>query len=241
MAPVRLAEVRSVNDWAIAGHYYPHRTGRRDMSTAGIINRNKPSIPTGARAAATLTGGSGSFTATMAGRYHGALPAVPAGKASAATTTSMRTQSGDSAGDAAYRKYVGRSTGSGQCVALVCASNPAIGSTAQWVRGDPVQGQCQLAARYPHRNLRPFGALHKRIGWQQPRRDLSRTDLTGRTGARPVGRQPRRGADNTMEHAWRRCCQHRQRVPRRQVSPDGECIMLASSTAIAWAARSHGG
>ena len=69
----------------------------------------------------------------------------------------MRTQSVGSAGDAAYRKYIGRSTGSGQCVALVCASNPAIGSTAQWVRGDPVRGNTSLQPGTPIATFGPSG------------------------------------------------------------------------------------
>ncbi len=36
--------------------------------------------------------------------------------------------------------YVGRSAGSGQCVALVRAANPGLGPTAHWVRGAAVKG-----------------------------------------------------------------------------------------------------
>src|SRR4051794_31784081 len=37
-------------------------------------------------------------------------------------------------------KFVGRSTGSGQCVALAKAVQPALGSTAHWRGGEKVQG-----------------------------------------------------------------------------------------------------
>ena len=41
---------------------------------------------------------------------------------------------------ARLQSYVGRSAGSGQCVALVRAANPGLGPTAHWVRGAVVKG-----------------------------------------------------------------------------------------------------
>ncbi len=45
-----------------------------------------------------------------------------------------------------YKQYVGRSSGSGQCVALVQAALPGTGSTHGWACGDPVRGNVGLAA-----------------------------------------------------------------------------------------------
>lgn len=43
-----------------------------------------------------------------------------------------------------FAQYLGRSTGSGQCVALVQAANPGIGLTRTWKCGPPVQGNTDL-------------------------------------------------------------------------------------------------
>ncbi|WP_052401533.1 BPSL0067 family protein [Muricoccus aerilatus] len=43
-----------------------------------------------------------------------------------------------------YGKYIGRSTGSGQCVALVQAAKPEVGKTAGWTRGEAVRGNTSL-------------------------------------------------------------------------------------------------
>ncbi len=40
--------------------------------------------------------------------------------------------------------FVGRSVGSGQCVALAHAVQPSLGSTATWTAGAPVQGNAAL-------------------------------------------------------------------------------------------------
>jgi hypothetical protein len=50
---------------------------------------------------------------------------------------------------AAYGHYIGRPVGSGQCVALVHAVSPALGSTARWARGEPVQGNTSLQPGTP--------------------------------------------------------------------------------------------
>ncbi len=43
-----------------------------------------------------------------------------------------------------YSRYIGRSTGSGQCVALVQAASPGLGNTRTWACGDPVRGNAAL-------------------------------------------------------------------------------------------------
>ena len=43
-----------------------------------------------------------------------------------------------------FAQYLGRSTGSGQCVALVQAASPGIGPTRTWRCGPPVQGNTDL-------------------------------------------------------------------------------------------------
>ena len=43
-----------------------------------------------------------------------------------------------------FAQYLGRSTGSGQCVALVQAANPGIGPTRNWKCGSPVRGNTDL-------------------------------------------------------------------------------------------------
>ena len=45
--------------------------------------------------------------------------------------------------------FIGRSTGSGQCVALVRAAHPALGPTASWQRGAPVQGNLSIPPGTP--------------------------------------------------------------------------------------------
>ena len=45
----------------------------------------------------------------------------------------------------AYSQYLGQPVGSGQCVALVQAADPAVGNTSTWVQGDSVQGNTSLA------------------------------------------------------------------------------------------------
>ena len=43
-----------------------------------------------------------------------------------------------------YERYVGRSAGSGQCVALVQAAHPDVGLTRTWAPGAPVRGDTGL-------------------------------------------------------------------------------------------------
>jgi len=43
-----------------------------------------------------------------------------------------------------FAQYIGRSTGSGQCVALVQAASPGIGPTRNWKCGPPVRGSTDL-------------------------------------------------------------------------------------------------
>jgi hypothetical protein len=72
---------------------------------------------------------------------------VPAG-GGAGAVQGKGTTGGSGAGGgivaAAYRHYIGRVAGSGQCVALVYAATPGIGSTTCWACGEPVQGNTSL-------------------------------------------------------------------------------------------------
>ena len=43
-----------------------------------------------------------------------------------------------------FARYLGRSAGSGQCVALVQAASPGIGPTRNWRCGPPVRGNTDL-------------------------------------------------------------------------------------------------
>ena len=52
--------------------------------------------------------------------------------------------SGDNAVPASFGHFIGRSAGTGQCVALIYAVSPGIGSTACWGCGEPVQGNTSL-------------------------------------------------------------------------------------------------
>jgi len=61
-----------------------------------------------------------------------------------ATKATAQTKSGAAFIASDYAQYVGRSVGSGQCVALVQAANPSIGSTRNWQCGVPVQGNSDL-------------------------------------------------------------------------------------------------
>ncbi|MDT7950387.1 MAG: BPSL0067 family protein [Acetobacteraceae bacterium] len=45
--------------------------------------------------------------------------------------------------------FIGRSVGSGQCVALVKAANPSLGPASSWTAGEPVQGNRALAPGTP--------------------------------------------------------------------------------------------
>ena len=69
------------------------------------------------------------------------LSANPDGSAAKSVTQAM---SGAGFIAADYAQYVGRSVGSGQCVALVQATNPSIGPTRNWQCGAPVQGNTDL-------------------------------------------------------------------------------------------------
>jgi hypothetical protein len=115
------------------------------VNIAKSIHGNPHHLPPRAGAAVTSTRGAESFAAMMASRQDGVPPAGFAGKHSPTATTFTHGQSVSSASAAGtYAKFIGRSTGSGQCVALVRATNPAIGSTGCWVRGDAVRGNVNL-------------------------------------------------------------------------------------------------
>lgn len=60
-------------------------------------------------------------------------------------------------GAAPLAGMVGRSVGSGQCVALVQASQPAVGRTAGWSAGAAVQGNAALPPGTPIATFSPAG------------------------------------------------------------------------------------
>jgi hypothetical protein len=115
------------------------------VNIAEFIHRNPHHVPARAGTPVTSTRGAELFTAMMANRQLGVPPTQSAGKDSPAATTFTHSQSVRSTSAAGtYGNFIGRSTGSGQCVALVRATNPAIGSTGGWVRGEPVRGNVSL-------------------------------------------------------------------------------------------------
>jgi hypothetical protein len=135
----------SVNIWAMAQCYCVSSDGGVVVNIAEFIRRNLHHAPAHAGTPAPSTRGTESFAQMMLNRQVGVRPTQSAGKDSSAVTTATHGQAASCASEAAtYGHFIGRSTGSGQCVALVRASNPAIGSTAHWVRGDPVRGNASL-------------------------------------------------------------------------------------------------
>lgn len=66
-----------------------------------------------------------------------------------AAAAGARTGAADGAGDgfvaSGYERFIGRSAGSGQCVALVQAAQPDLGLTRGWAAGAPVRGDTGLA------------------------------------------------------------------------------------------------
>jgi hypothetical protein len=115
------------------------------VNIAKFIFRNPHNAPARAGAPVTSTRGAESFAAMMANRHDGVPPTKAEGQASPAAPGSPHGHSvSDASAAGAYGKFIGRSTGSGQCVALVHATNPAIGLTGGWGRGEPVRGNASL-------------------------------------------------------------------------------------------------
>ena len=71
-------------------------------------------------------------------------PRLSATSDGSAAKSVAQTTSGAGFIAADYARYIGRSVGSGQCVALVQATNPGIGPTRSWQCGAPVQGNTDL-------------------------------------------------------------------------------------------------
>ena len=71
-------------------------------------------------------------------------PRLSADPEASAAKAMAQAKSGASFIAADYARYIGRSVGSGQCVALVQAANPSIGPTRNWQSGVPVQGNTEL-------------------------------------------------------------------------------------------------
>ena len=79
------------------------------------------------------------FSGHAVGHHAASSVAAHADPAAAASAGS-----GSASIAAAYSHYLGRRVGSGQCVALVYATTPGIGSTRCWSCGEPVQGNTRL-------------------------------------------------------------------------------------------------
>lgn len=116
------------------------------IQNLGLILRNPPAqvrlLPSGPK---MPNAAAGSFAA-LAAASMAAIPgrgqqAVQDGGATGAAAR-LGTAGGFMAAD--FAQYLGRSTGSGQCVALVRAANPGIGPTRNWKCGPPVRGNADL-------------------------------------------------------------------------------------------------
>jgi len=119
------------------------------IQNLGLVLRNPPAqvrlLPAGPR---VPNAAAGSFAA-LAAASMAAMPGfgqqgTQGGGATGATGAAGRlgTAGGFMAAD--FAQYLGRSTGSGQCVALVQAANPGIGPTRNWKCGPPVRGNTDL-------------------------------------------------------------------------------------------------
>ena len=87
----------------------------------------------------------GSFAALAAASL-AAMPGPGQQAAKGGGATGMASRLGTAGGFVAadFAQYLGRSAGSGQCVALVQAANPGIGPTRNWKCGPPVRGNTDL-------------------------------------------------------------------------------------------------
>ena len=81
-----------------------------------------------------------------------------------------------------FAQYLGRSTGSGQCVALVQAASPGIGPTRTWKCGPPVQGNTDLR---PGTAIATFNTNAKHEGEAYPRSEFA-ARVSGDNGLRVV-------------------------------------------------------
>lgn len=101
-----------------------------------------------ADAAAAFSDAAAAAMQVLAARQNGqptAVKAASAPVAAAGPVAGAAAASADSrAVAAAYSRFIGRSAGSGQCVALVYAATPGIGSTACWTGGAAVRGNTSL-------------------------------------------------------------------------------------------------
>ena len=71
--------------------------------------------------------------------------AATPGTAAAGARAGAAGGAGDGFVASGYERFVGRSAGSGQCVALVQAAQPDLGLTRGWAAGAPVRGDTGLA------------------------------------------------------------------------------------------------
>ena len=93
--------------------------------------------------------------------------------------------------------FIGRSVGTGQCVALVKAANPSLGPASTWNAGATVQGNTSLQPGTPIATVQQQRPLRQRHRRQQPCRHLPRAKPQRPARARPMGRQQRRGCERS--------------------------------------------
>jgi len=121
-----------------------HVTGHRHQAPAG---RQATAATSFADVMRLAEGGSGAPPGS------GGLNPVPrvATRAVSGASGAAQTQhhAGGRTGAAGCANFIGRSSGSGQCVALVHAVAPSIGSTHTWVRGAPVKGNAGIQPGTP--------------------------------------------------------------------------------------------
>ena len=113
-----------------------HRRAAAAASAFTMPSLMVPSLPSGTVAA--CSGAARLSTAALL-RLQGMEIGSPAHSSAASAASAAANLAGG------YQRYVGQSAGSGQCVALVEAVDPAIGPTRDWKEVQLVQGNASLA------------------------------------------------------------------------------------------------
>ena len=101
-------------------------------------------LPGGPRAPNAAAGSFAALAAASMAAMPGPGQQVVQGGGTAGPRAAARLGTAGSFVAADFAQYLGRSTGSGQCVALVQAANPGIGPTRNWKCGPPVRGNTDL-------------------------------------------------------------------------------------------------
>lgn len=116
------------------------------IQNLGLILRNPPAqvrlLPAGPRGPNAAAGSFAALAAASMAAMPGPGEQATRGGGATGAAARLGTAGGFMAAD--FAQYLGRSTGSGQCVALVQAANPGIGPTRKWKCGPPVRGNTDL-------------------------------------------------------------------------------------------------